>query len=285
MPSHHSRGRRPPEPPDRATTRQSTASGPSRNSSAVRIFLVEDHTIFREALRSLLTLDAGIQVVGEAGNGLEALRLIPAVHPMIVVVDLALPGLHGLELIREIRHLDPKIKIIVLTFHCTDIYVRTALEAGASAYLAKDASHAELCLAIQSVLDHKTYISPTVSAYVVAGFLSGGNEARQQSSIWTLLSQREREVLKLIAEGRRNKEIAACLCISVRTVEKHRASLAGKLKLHTTAAMTAFAIEQGLVTGVVPPSLPAPADSNAKDSPDHASSASLSNIPPTRRSA
>jgi DNA-binding NarL/FixJ family response regulator len=214
--------------------------------SKVRIFLVEDHTILREGLRALLTAEPNFEIIGEAADGREAVRFVEKQVPDLILMDLSMPRMTGMDAIREIKKRYPATKIIALTVHKTEEYLRTTLQAGADGYVLKDATHEELMLAIQNVLKGKTYLSPGVSEKVIEGYLEG-KESQIPSSTLGLLSQREREVLKLIAEGYKNKEIAADLCISLKTVEKHRANLMKKLDLHNAAALTAYAIEQGLV--------------------------------------
>jgi DNA-binding NarL/FixJ family response regulator len=212
----------------------------------VRIVLVEDHTILREGLRALLSADPDFEIIGEAADGREAVRLVEKQVPDLILMDLSMPRMTGMDAIREIKKRYPATKIIALTVHKTEEYLGTTLQAGADGYVLKDATHNELMMAIQSVLNGKTYLSPGVSEKVVEGYLEG-KESRMPNSTLGLLSQREREVLKLIAEGFKNKEIAADLYISLKTVEKHRANLMKKLDLHNAAALTAYAIEQGLV--------------------------------------
>ena len=212
----------------------------------IRIFLVEDHTILREGLRALLTAEPNFEIIGEAADGREAVRFVEKQVPDLILMDLSMPRMTGMDAIREIKKRYPATKIIALTVHKTEEYLRTTLQAGADGYVLKDATHEELMLAIQNVLKGKTYLSPGVSGKVIEGYLEG-KESQIPGSTLGLLSQREREVLKLIAEGYKNKEIAADLCISLKTVEKHRANLMKKLDLHNAAALTAYAIEQGLV--------------------------------------
>ncbi len=212
----------------------------------IRIFLVEDHTILREGLRALLTAEPNFEIIGEAADGREAVRFVEKQVPDLILMDLSMPRMTGMDAIREIKKRYPATKIIALTVHKTEEYLRTTLQAGADGYVLKDATHEELMLAIQNVLKGKTYLSPGVSEKVIEGYLEG-KESQIPGSTLGLLSQREREVLKLIAEGYKNKEIAADLCISLKTVEKHRANLMKKLDLHNAAALTAYAIEQGLV--------------------------------------
>lgn len=212
----------------------------------IRIVLAEDHTILREGLRALLSADPKFQIVGEAADGREAVRSVEKLGPDLVMMDLSMPRMTGMDAIREIKKRYPETKVIALTVHKTEEYLRTTLQAGADAYVLKDATHDELLMAIENVLEGKTFLSPGVSEKVIEGYLAGQG-TRMSNSVSELLSQREREVLKLIAEGYKNKEIADDLCISLKTVEKHRANLMKKLDLHNAAALTAYAIEQGLI--------------------------------------
>ena len=227
------------------------AAGANKTSAAdvhIRVLLVEDHTLVREALASLLALDAGIRVVGEAGNGTDALRMIATLQPDIIVLDLSMPGIHGTELIRQVRLSHPAVKCLVLTVHVSESIIRAALQAGATGYLPKESPYTELRMAIQSVANGHTYLSPMIADKVLYGYLGQHPVSADDENPWKLLSARERDVLKLVAEGATSKAIAECLCLSVRTVEKHRASVMLKLNLRTTAALTAYAIKHELVT-------------------------------------
>ena len=210
-----------------------------------RIVIAEDHTILREGLRSLLSSNPDFEIVGEAEDGRDAIRCIEKFKPDLVLMDLSMPKMDGLDAITEIKKQSPDTKVLVLTVHKAEEYVFASLKAGADGYLLKDATHAELTLAIESVLAGKPYISPGISEKLVAGYLEGKKPLETESS-WDSLTQRERQVLKLIAEGYKNKEIAGYLYISVKTVEKHRANLMKKLNLHNASALTAFAMEKGL---------------------------------------
>ncbi len=213
----------------------------------VRILIAEDHTILREGLRALLLGEQDFEVVGEAEDGREAIRRIEELTPDLVLMDLSMPRMSGLDAIRELKKRHPKTKILALTVHKTEEYVLECLKAGADGYVLKDATHSELTTAIKSVLMGKRYLSPGVSDQVIEGYLEGRRDV-VVASVWDTLTQREREVLKLIAEGYKNKDVADYLCISLKTVEKHRANLMRKLNLHNAAALTAFAMEKGLVT-------------------------------------
>ena len=212
----------------------------------LRIVLVEDHTILREGLRALLSADPNFEIIGEAQNGREAVRCVEKLEPDLLLMDLSMPRMSGMEAIREIKRRYPEVKIIALTVHKTEEYLLTTLKAGADGYVLKDATHEELVMAIKNVMRGKSYLSPGVSEKVIEGYLSG-RESNRSASPWETLSQREREVLKLIAEGFKNKEIAEDLCISLKTVEKHRANLMKKLDLHNAAALTVYAVQKGLV--------------------------------------
>ena len=212
----------------------------------LRILLAEDHTILREGLRALLSADSKFEIIGEAQDGREAVRCVEKLNPDLILMDLSMPRMNGMEAIREIKKRHPATKIIALTVHKTEEYLLTTLQAGADGYVLKDATHGELVIAIEHVMAGKAYLSPGVSDKVIEGYLEG-KEGIPSVSAWETLSQREREVLKLIAEGYKNKEIAGDLCISLKTVEKHRANLMKKLDLHNAAALTVYAVEKGLV--------------------------------------
>ena len=211
------------------------------------ILIADDHTLFREGLRSLLSTHEVLHVLGEAENGQEALRAVAERKPDLLLIDLSMPKMGGLDAIREIKRYEPETKILVLTVHETEEFVLAALNAGASGYVLKDATHQELILAIRSVLREKRYLSPDISAKVIEGYIDGRKAVKSTSS-WESLTLREREILKLIAEGRKNKEIADILFLSAKTVAKHRANLMNKLDLHSASALTAYAMERGLLS-------------------------------------
>jgi two-component system response regulator NreC len=213
----------------------------------LKIVLADDHTILREGLRALLTSDPDFEIVGEARDGREAVRCVEKLSPDLLLMDLSMPRMSGMDAIREIKKRYPATRIIALTVHKTEEYLLTTLQAGADGYVLKDATHDELVMAIKNVMGGKSYLSPGVSEKVIEGYLEGKGNSRSASS-WESLSQREREVLKLIAEGYKNKDIAEDLCISLKTVEKHRANLMKKLDLHNAAALTVYAVERGLVS-------------------------------------
>jgi two-component system response regulator NreC len=216
-------------------------------SQKARIVIAEDHTILREGLRSLLSSNPNFEIVGEAGDGREAIRCAEKFKPDLILTDLSMPRMNGMEAIKEIKRGSPASRVLVLTVHRAEEYILAAFRAGADGYILKDSTHSELILAVKKVLGGKPYISPEITDKVIEGYLEGKKTLKSRTS-WETLTQREREILKLIAEGYRNKQIADDLCISVKTVEKHRANLMEKLDLHSIQALTAFAIEKGVVS-------------------------------------
>lgn len=211
------------------------------------IVIAEDHQILRQGLRSLLSGSRDLEVVGGAGEGLETIRCVLEKEPDLLLLDLNMPKMNGISVILEIKHRCPQTKILALTMHKEEDFILQAFQAGANGYCLKSASHEELLLAIESVLSGKHYVSPEISGTVLEGYLEDRKTIRKEP-LWDCITQREREVLKLVGEGYHNKEIADYLCISIKTVEKHRANIMEKLDLHTASALTAYAIEKGLVT-------------------------------------
>lgn len=211
-----------------------------------RILIVEDHTLLRQGLLAMLSMEPDLEVVGEAMDGRQGVRMAGSLAPGLVLMDLTMPGTNGTEAIVEIKKRYPEIRVLVLTVHKAEEYIRAALQAGADGYVLKHATRDELMLAIRSILNGKTYLSPDVAEKVVNGYLDGGLGGHAPTA-WESLTLREREVLKLIAEGHANKHIATYLSLSVKTVEKHRSNLMKKLDMHNAAALTAYAIERGMV--------------------------------------
>jgi two-component system response regulator NreC len=211
------------------------------------IVIAEDHTILRDGLKALLSAQEDFKVVAEAQDGREAIRCVHDFAPDVILMDLSMPRMNGLDAIKEIKKTNPGTKIIALTVHKTEEYVLATLQAGADGYVLKDATHSELVMAMKNVLGGNRYLSPGVSEKVIDGYLKGRGALKSQSA-WDTLTQREREILKLIAEGYKNKDIADYLCISLKTVEKHRTNLMNKLDLHNVAALTALAIDKGLIS-------------------------------------
>jgi two-component system response regulator NreC len=211
-----------------------------------RVLIVEDHTILRAGLRALLATQPNLEIVGDLGDGRQAIRAVTNLQPDLIIMDLSMPGMNGMEAIKEIKKRHAQVKILTLTVHKTDEYIRSTLNAGTDGYVLKDATHEELIMAIQYLMMGKFYLSPGVCQKVVTGYLDKQPDTPLSAS-WETLSHRERQILKLIAEGQKNKEIAAYLSISQKTVEKHRSNLMKKLNLHSATQLTVFAMEHGLI--------------------------------------
>ena len=211
------------------------------------VIIAEDHTILRAGLRALLTSEPDLDVVAEVDNGRDAIKAVGQHLPDLILMDLNMPGTNGIPAIAEIRRRYPDTRVLVLTAHKTEEYIREALAAGANGYVLKDATSSELLMGVKSVLGGKSYLSPGISEKVITGFLDGGGKAAKGKSQWESVTEREREILKLIAEGHTSKDIAQYLCLSIKTVEKHRSNLMKKLDLHNVSALTSLAISKGLV--------------------------------------
>jgi len=216
-------------------------------NSTVRIVLAEDHIIVRDGVKALISADSQFEIVGEAKDGLEAIRIVDELKPDLILMDLTMPRMNGMEAIGEIKSCSPETKVLILTVHKIEEYVRASLKAGADGYLLKKSSQEELINAIRHVISGEPYLDPGISGRIITGYLTGKSTGADESR-WSMLTKREREVLKLIAEGYKNSEIAQHLCISIHTVETHRDNLMKKLDLHNTAALTSFAIDQGLIS-------------------------------------
>ncbi len=211
----------------------------------IRVLLADDHRLVRAGLRALLQSLAGVQVVAEAKNGYEALQLAEQHQPDIVIMDIGMEGLNGLESAARLAKFTPAPRVIILSMHANEEYVRRALQAGATGYLLKGAEPAELELALQAVMRGETYLTPAVSKQVVQNYLQGSGVKTDPLQD---LTPRQREVLQLIAEGHSTKEIAYKLNLSVKTVETHRGELMNRLNIHDLAGLVRYAIRTGLVT-------------------------------------
>jgi len=211
----------------------------------LRILLADDHALVRAGLRALLSELAGVEVVAETGDGLEALQLIREKKPDLVLLDIAMPGLNGLEVASRVAKEQPRTKVIIVSMHGDDESVRRALLSGASGYLLKHSDRAELELAVRAVARGDTWLSPAVSKKVVAAFAEGARPAA--SGPFEMLTPRQREVLQLIAEGLSNKEIAHRLGLGVKTVDTHRTEMMERLGIHGVAGLVRYAIRVGLV--------------------------------------
>jgi two-component system response regulator NreC len=215
--------------------------------SKTTVLLAEDHTIVRKGLRSLLESEADIEIVGEAENGREAIDRVEELRPDVVVMDIGMPGLNGLEATRQIKKRFSDVQVLILTVHTGEEYILQILRAGASGYLVKQAAPAELISAIQAVHRGEAFLSPSISKKVLDDYVQRAGAAAQWDSL-ERLTDREREVLQLIAEAYSTREIAEELHISIKTAETHRAHVMEKLGLRSTAELTRYAIRKGVVT-------------------------------------
>jgi DNA-binding NarL/FixJ family response regulator len=213
--------------------------------TTVRVLLADDHTLVRAGLRKLLESIPGMEVVGEAGDGLQLLEMVEKLQPQVVLMDIAMPGLNGLEATGRLVKAWPSIRVLILSMHQNAEYVRQALRQGAVAYLLKDAAPLELEWALAAVLRGETYLSPAVSKGVVSDYV---HRLRNEEQPADALTPRQREVLQLIAEGQSTKEIARRLDLSVKTVETHRTQLMKQLDIHEVAGLVRYAIREGLVS-------------------------------------
>jgi len=213
--------------------------------TAVRVLLADDHTLIRAGLKKLLESIPNIVVVGEAGDGLELLMLAEQLKPQLVLMDIAMPGLNGIEATARVTRSCPDVRVLILSMHQNEEYVRQALRHGAVAYLLKDAIPMELELAIAAVLRGETYLSPAVSRGVVSDYVQ---RLRDEDPPAQLLTPRQREVLQLITEGQSTKDIARRLDLSVKTVETHRSQLMKQLGIHDVAGLVRYAMRTGMVS-------------------------------------
>jgi DNA-binding NarL/FixJ family response regulator len=240
---------------------QAKPLGPTANPSqaasvtpptAARVLLADDYSVLRNGLRALLGSSDRIKLLDEREPVADFGRMLEALKPEVIVLELWMPGMSGLAAVQEMKQRAPQSKIVVLSLHETETYVRTAFQLGADGYVLKSSQPSELLACIDSVLRGRRFISAALSEHIVNRYLDQGSQPRPSHATLEALTRREREILRMIAEGRRNREIAATLYVSVKTVEKHRSNLMNKLDLHNTAALTSFAVESGLVGGADP---------------------------------
>jgi DNA-binding NarL/FixJ family response regulator len=209
------------------------------------IIVADDHLILRQGLRKLLEEETGFHVIGETGDGLAAVELVERLKPDMLVVDMVMPGLNGLDVIRAVRQRSEKTRIIVLSMHANEAYVVEALRLGASAYLLKESSSTELIHAAHEVIAGRRYLSPVLAERALDAYVQ--RVVQSSADPYDMLTERERQVLQLAAEGLSNAAIADRLTISVRTVETHRANLMRKLDLHGQTDLVRFAVQRGLL--------------------------------------
>jgi two-component system response regulator NreC len=212
----------------------------------VRVLLADDHGIVRRGLRALLETEAGLTVVAEASDGLEALRMAEEQQPDILIVDVGMPKMNGIEVAARTQKLERAPAVIILSMHSDESYITRALAAGARAYLLKDATDEDLLPAVRTVAAGKPFFSPAVTAVLVEDYMRQ-LRARGLTDSYLLLTDREKEVLQLLAEGRSNKEVATLLDLGLSTVETHRANLMQKLNLHNTAEIVLYAVRKGII--------------------------------------
>ena len=211
----------------------------------IRVLLADDHTILRDGIRALLEDQADIEVIGEAQDGLATVKMTAQLQPDVVVMDIAMPLLNGLEATRQIKRDFSQVKVLILTMHENEEYIRQVLAAGALGYVLKDAAARDLLGAIRAVYQGEAVLSPAITRLVIEDYLRWGDIRPPDSS--NGLTSREREVLQLIAEGYTNKEIADILCLSVKTVQSHRTNLMGKLDLHDRGELIKYAIQKKII--------------------------------------
>lgn len=214
--------------------------------SAIRILLADDHVLVLAGIRALISEMEGTQIIAEATNGRDAVALAKQHRPDLVVMDISMKELNGIEATAQIRADVPGSRVLILSMHTTEDFVLRALKAGASGYLVKDSAPLDLQMAIAAVMRDEIYLSPRISKHVIAGFLKGN--AVQDASSLDVLTARQREILQMIAEGKSTKEIAYGLDLSVKTVETHRAALMERLDIHDVAGLVLYAVRKGLVS-------------------------------------
>ena len=213
----------------------------------IKVVIADDHTIVRKGLCAILESEDDMEVVGEAEDGREAIKKVEEFQPDVVLLDITMPILNGLEVTRQLRRRYPKLKILILTMHDNEEYVFETLRAGASGYLVKRTAPDELISAIKAVYREGSFLSPAISKRVIDEYLRTGPKKVKEDEEYGKLTEREREVLQLIAEGHANREIAELLHISIKTVESHRSHLMEKLHLRNIAELTQYAIRKGLI--------------------------------------
>lgn len=213
----------------------------------IRIILADDHTVIRSGLRLLLERQPDMAIVGEAEDGRQTVELAEKENPDVAVIDIAMPNLNGIEAARQIAGKNPKISIVILSMHSDESYVMRALKAGARAYLLKDSAEEDLIRAVRAVHQGKSFFSPTVSKLLLEDYVRQLKQKGEDDS-YELLTNREREVLQLLAEGKSNKDVANMLNLSLYTVETHRAHILQKLGLHTVPELILYAVRKGIIS-------------------------------------
>ncbi len=212
----------------------------------ISVLLVEDHHVVRKGISYLLSLEEDIDLVGEAEDGNEAVKMAKDLCPDVVVMDITMPNLNGIDAVKQIKKAIPETKVMILTMHTREQYIRQALREGASGYLLKESTQEELVNAIRTVHKGGVALSPSISRFVLKEYVRQADPKKEVDSL-ELLTDRERQVLRLVAEGKTNKEVAKCLSISKSTVNIHRTNIMQKLDIHDTAGLVRYSMEKGII--------------------------------------
>lgn len=215
--------------------------------TTVRVLLADDHGIVRRGLHYLLERSPGFEVIGEAGDGREAVRLAEELNPDVIVMDIAMPNLNGIDATAQIVRRRPETGVIILSMHSDETYLVRALSAGAKGYLLKDSAEADLIRAVQAVSQGRPFFSPVIAQTLLEDYMRRLQQQNLKDS-YDLLTDREKEVLQLLAEGKSNKEVASLLSLSLYTVETHRSNLMQKLNLHSTAEIVLYAVRKKIIS-------------------------------------
>jgi DNA-binding NarL/FixJ family response regulator len=212
----------------------------------IRVVLADDHSVVRQGLRAWLERSGYVQVVGEAADGREAVAIVEQLEPDIVIMDIAMPMLNGIDATAQITRRNPDTKVIILSMHADESYILRALGAGAKGYLLKESTESDLLPAVQSVRDGKPYFTPSIARLLLEDYMRMLKQNNMQDS-YDLLTEREREVLQLLAQGKSNKEVAQILDLSPHTIDSHRTNMMQKLSLHNTAEIVLYAVRKGII--------------------------------------
>jgi two-component system, NarL family, response regulator NreC len=212
----------------------------------IRVVLADDHSVVRQGLRAWLERSGYVQVVGEAADGREAVAMVEQLQPDVVVMDIAMPMLNGIDATAQITRRNPDTKVIILSMHADESYILRALSAGAKGYLLKESTESDVLPAVQNVRDGKPYFTPSIARLLLEDYMRSLKQNNLQDS-YDLLTEREREVLQLLAQGKSNKEVAQVLDLSPHTIDSHRTNMMQKLNLHNTAEIVLYAVRKGII--------------------------------------
>ncbi|HEX4076715.1 MAG TPA: response regulator transcription factor [Candidatus Acidoferrales bacterium] len=216
-------------------------------TKTVRILIVDDHDLMRRGVKSLLQSHAGWEVVGEAHTGREAVTKAEELKPDVVILDISMPDLNGIEAARRIRKSSPSTEVLILSVHYSDQLIRDILEAGVRGYIVKSDSDRDLVIAVETLANHKPFFTPRATEVILSNFNGARPGADLPESVRDRLTSREREIVQLLAEGKSSKEVASSLCISVKTAETHRANIMRKLQLHTVTDLVRYAVRNQII--------------------------------------